>query len=364
MAITVPGSFTTAALPTTATPGADIYDVLVPHITAFKTTGVTVPAWEVYDQLDARDVVLLSRGDRRLGSGAGDTKIYVRIDAQTNAATLRITMHGDWSTVSSTGQLSTTVDAFSPGTTDPISLWIATNEYESVLVLERGTFRDGRTWGQAQRFMIPPAHKGTAFSTGSVAGGPNVIIPVDRDMTGLLQVGEQCWKVPQTATGSGLTVDTIEIGTVQAITTTTVELDITKAEPGDLIGCYPQPVYRGDADAVAGSSNFFIYDTAGGAAPVASNASSYSGNISSQDPNTSTGFASGAANLVRDNAVAEYYMGSKSLIHAFAASGADTMAGDDPVRVHYHNGLRFWLFPLLGTSGSWTTAVGPLEDSI
>jgi len=359
MTISVPGSFLTTTITTTATPGEEIYDIVVPHVQSFTTDGASSAAWETYDQIATRNVVLLSRGDKTLGNGAGDSKIYVQFDAETSATALRVTVHGDWSTASSTGSRSSATTVLTPGTTDDIAVWVGTNEYEGVLVFQRDTIEGHATWGQIFRAQIPAAHQGTAFATAAVAGGPDIIIPLDRNLINTLQVGHQCWKVPQTAVGDVLSGDAIAIGTVQAITASSVTLDIATVEIGDLIGCYPQPVYIGDA--TFDSTLEFVNDLVGtsGAIFTASNAA-YSGQHSIENPSINTDVALGSSSFPGENNVNEHFMGVRSLLHTWASTGKDTMVDGATERLHHNNDLKFWVFPQLGIADGRVAAVGPL----
>lgn len=221
-------SYSTASLPA-ATDAAAQLDAFLPilesAITAYQSNATD--AWEVYAALDtslaSRDTVYRSVGDRTLGSGAGDTSAFVRLE-RTSSITLQFSTYQDWSTASNTGvrQSSPAAVSLGAGAATSLEYFFCYNEYEFHCVLNEDSGAAWRYfgWGVADRSHVPPAATGIAFLDSAVTTGSSVVCALDRDISSDITVGQYVWITNRTAAGDPLEPADVEVVEVTAVSST------------------------------------------------------------------------------------------------------------------------------------------------
>lgn len=229
-------------------------DLFLPQIesalAAFQSSGTT--AWEIYDTLDAtlasRNRIYRSLGDRSLVSGAGDAWLLAQIN-RTATNTLTLNAYQDWSTSTSTGNRAANDALFFTVTADELNFFFSLHEYEFHCVWNQATAWNWFGWGNLVRTHVVPSHRGIALSTAAITAGTSVVIGLDRDISNTIEVGAPVWVMNRTATGNALESATIEIATVEAVTSTP-NITLTLANSfasGAMIGADPtaMAVWRG-----------------------------------------------------------------------------------------------------------------------
>ena len=211
-------------------------------IAAFLSNGTA--AWEVYDALDAnlatRNTIYRSLGDRTLVAGTGDTWLIAQLQ-RTAVDTLRIGTYQDWSTLSNTGNRESIASQSFLLSASELNYFISLNEYEFHCVFNQSTTWRWFGWASPVRTHVAPSHRGIALSSAAITAGTSVVIGLDRDISSSIQVGAPVWVMNRTPTGNALESATIEVATVEAVTSTpniTLTLDNSFAT-GALIGADP-----------------------------------------------------------------------------------------------------------------------------
>lgn len=247
--------------------GNDLYDALLDAIQTYESNSTT--AWETYDTIDTRDKVLKSKGDRTLAGGAGDAALYARLTWSEAANVLYIAGLQDFNTVTDTAVRGTDPNAglsVSDGDVNGDTDWyVIMNEYEVHILLLWGSTTYYCTFGSPIRSHVPPAHRGIAFTTAdaTAAGGANVVISIDRDISSTIQVGSNVWIYQLTPSGTTPVYSaTVEVLNVEAVSSTTITLKIaSNKKSGSIVGFDPCPMLV--TDGVPGVSGATIWTNAG-----------------------------------------------------------------------------------------------------
>ena len=235
-------TYSTGSFPasTTSVRVDNLFPVLETALTA--VTSNATQAWELYDDIDpalaSRDRVYKSVGDRNLGGGNGDVTIFLRLTRVGGQFFIRT--YQDWSTLTSTGSRLNTTSAVQMYT-GVATYHIFVNEYDlHLIIVDTSTVWFGAV--TPVRTHIRSDKNGVMFTTAAATAGSSVVISVDRDATGSIQVGQDVWIQNITAPGDALESETIQVATVEAITATTITLTIGSNVPsGAIIGTDPTP---------------------------------------------------------------------------------------------------------------------------
>lgn len=351
---TIPGISVHQTYASSTSSAIDTASRIVDFVTTFISPGATTPAWVVIDDQTGSefDVVLKSKGHLGETNGLGDTSILIRLKTSFTGTQLRVFVYQDWSTLSHTGTNGGENSVVIP-TTGTNDLWICVSEYEFVFVVRNNTTRAIFSCGSLIRAHIPPSQRGTCFATSTIGGGPDVVVPVDRDVTSTIQVGQNVWVVPQTAIGAALTSDTLQVAVpVTATTATTITLNTTDVPEGALIGLEPQ-----NTSVANHAQGIFTTNQAG--TPTSITAVTHSRNylFSQHAPNPNTGTGVLVPLTVSDNDVNEARRGSFGLMHIAADAGFSAESGDT-IRVGFNDEWKFWPFPAF--IGGKAICIGPL----
>lgn len=228
---------------------AALYNVLQAAFQSFQSNGGN--AWETYSTIAARDIVFRSLGDRTLVAGSGDANLFVRFtDAGVSGFILNT--YQDWSTLSATGQrpaqsggstLSSLTD------TDSVLYYGVVNEYEVTIAVFQGGNRWVMGFGSQIRNHIAPSTRGIARATATFTSGAGIVVPLDRDITSTIRVGQLVWVYDLCDTGAALPTQNAELCIVSAvaaanITLTTVVNNHGSATSRSIIGLDPSPCYE------------------------------------------------------------------------------------------------------------------------
>jgi len=350
--------FSSFDVASSATQGEDTYDQLITEIAAYQSNGVT--AWELYDDIAARDKVFRSVGDRTINGGAGDAVIYMRLVENLG---IRFRVYQDWSTSSHTGSRGTSEHLTLITDNVAVKFFYALDEYEFVFgVFQSGVRFDWGGVGITIRDHVIARESGVAFNTSQVVGaGAATVIPVDRDLQNLLHVGQKIWFIPQTPTGSALASATIETTTVTALDafSVTVALLNNTYEIGSIVGLDPCPSY-----AIHSANGIRMCHDGAGAAFVGTVAFGLGcvdflpGN-DHLDPSV-FGFHQGASCRIAEGTLPD--RGAFGLFLAFEENGTESAAEGEYYRVDGDNSQRYW--PINNLPGrSQNLSMGPLPAS-
>lgn len=255
MVASIPGRFSTGTLLASANNAAQVIDVIRQELLAYTVNGL--PAWQTYQTIasvdPARDFVMLSRGDPALL----DRWILIRLQ-RVNGSLLNVDPLLDWSTASSSGR-NENVNQHTCGG-GSIEWWAQVNEYSGFFVFDfSGT--SGLLFvyfGQPLRTHVPSNHQGTCFSTGAVTAGAGAVIPIDRNMTTNLQVGEGVDIVPIASPGAALPSPFVpERVVISAVGPTSITVvNLANNQPANcIIGDDPCPTFAKDGGTL--TSAFF-----------------------------------------------------------------------------------------------------------
>lgn len=221
-----------------------IVSVMETAIKAYKSA--SVDAWAEYQALDvalaSRDTVYLSLGDRNIGGGVGDAKMYLRFTRASTSIEFRV--YSDWSDTDKDGHQVQSSGGIAI-TAAPIEYWFVYNEYEFHGVFLQGGIWRYFGWGQAERVHMPTVNRGIAFTDAAVTGGGGPqVVGLDRSLLGNVTPGSTVWLINQTPTGQSLVANAAEHMRVGALTGAP---DIQLLDPvnsfaaGALVGYDPQP---------------------------------------------------------------------------------------------------------------------------
>lgn len=289
----------------------DVVDLFLPIIETQLGTYQTnsVSAWQVFDDIDAglatRDRVWQSRGDRTLGAGAGDTRLYVRITR--NLAQLRFNVYQDWSTLSSTGSRNPGPNTLFISSAE-LTYFFCYNEYEFHFIVNQGSSWAYTGFLNPARVHVPSQIAGVAFTTAAVTAGGPVTVGLDRDISGNIRVGQRVFFIRQTDPGAALESAEIEAPVVTAVTSTTVTVDslLSNYVGGSIVGF--DPCCFGCESTTSGALTFLNTHGADGVSLLSSNQSmigQFFDNTSESDEDPApTGFFQGARMQLQDNVFA------------------------------------------------------------
>ncbi len=300
-------------------------------------------------------------GDRNLVSGVGDTSGYVVFDART-ATQVRAAQGHDWSTPDQ--DLATGINAvvFNFVASTEMNIFGSINEYEMLFIINQSATWQLIWFGVPVRTQAPAGHQGVARITAPVTGGVgNQQIPVDRDLTADLIVGENVWLVNQTADGDSLAGTTIDVVPVVSVGANFVECNptnnfVTKS----LIGLDPCPV------GLARGSNMqtsFSTDEVGAYADLLYNASIGTSVVEGGvDPST-MGYFRGYRAEFSSTGVPSSHRGVPSLLSWWSVDPTpqDFPANADVNRDNFDNKRLFAPFPALTSLAGYHLNLGPFE---
>jgi hypothetical protein len=215
--------------------------ILETQLATYQTNAVD--AWQVFDDIDpalaTRDRVWQSRGDRTLASGAGDTRLYIRIQ-RTSAMQLGYGVYQDWATLTSTGSRNPFTDTQNFNATE-LNYFFCYNEYEFHFVVNQGASWTYTAWVNPARLHIPTQVNGVAFTTAVASAGSSVTVNLDRDISSNIVVGQRVFIMRQTDPGTALEPDGIELPEVTAVTASSITFDAlaTSFVGGSIVGLDP-----------------------------------------------------------------------------------------------------------------------------
>ena len=152
-------------------PAEDVFTELSTLLTA--RTSNSTQSWELYDDVSAFKKIYKSVGDRTINSGAGNTTIFLQLEAET-ATRFRASAFQDWSTASSTGSRGTTTsgDINFTVSTD-VEYYFSVDDYELCWLSYQGAGTIESEWrsfsaGSTMRDHVADGGAGVAFSTAEV----------------------------------------------------------------------------------------------------------------------------------------------------------------------------------------------------
>lgn len=248
----------------------EMFTVLDTTIRAYQSNGTD--AWEAYETINAtpgsQDIVYRSVGDRTLASGAGDAALFIRVTQQ-STNDMRFLAYQDWSTASSTGS---NVNATSQTTwlnlneVSGFQYWCFVNEYEYVLLIKQGNFWHYVHFGSPIRSHIPAAASGIAFTTAAATAGSNVTVNLDRDISSSIRDStatggaQLVWIYNLTPAAAALRSATIELATVQTITSTSITFQSlsNSFDSGAIVGLDPSPMFVCREDILSHGGNIDV----------------------------------------------------------------------------------------------------------
>ena len=371
MARTYPSFHATGTIAIDPDPAQLLFDIIAGHLATFTTSGASTPAWEIWHTISANDLIYRSRGDRTLANGAGDAAIFLQLRWQSTTQ-VRVRVYQDYSPNDGAGSRFTNEQTISLSTSQVATYWIALNEYELATVINRSTTWDSFMAGMPFRSHIPLNHRGVAFTTGAVAPGASVSIPLDRDMTdstfGGLQVNEQVWIYNVNTGGSEVLGSAIvELVTIDSITATEIVVSnvVGSFNSGAIVGLDPCPMYRCEAE-ISGTLPTMVNDINGAVASLSTGKlDRWRGTETSHDPAAGTGMVHGAARLLvsHTSAAAQPYRGTYTLIARCPDDGVtDSVDPTNFYRANFDDTKKFWAFPGLGNVSGFITIMGPLGE--
>jgi hypothetical protein len=226
----------------------------VAELTAFQSNATD--AWEEYAFVTLAPLVLFDRvyrslGDRTLVSGAGDANLFVRI--QRVGFTIYFNAYQDWDTGAETGLREAVVMGGHGVTLDDaaqIDYWGVRNEYEFVIVWKQLGISYFLVLGSPVRSHVPSLASGIARSTANVTAGAGAIIPLDRDISAEISVGQRIWVYDVVDTGASFPLlhNNAEIAEVSAVTATNITVvnlanNHGTATSKSIVGLDPCPMY-------------------------------------------------------------------------------------------------------------------------
>lgn len=240
----------------------NVINKLVEKLTEHQSGGVN--AWSLADQIDTGanyEAVFHSLGDRSLGSGAGDTDIWLYIHLATDDVTVEVAQDyspttGVWSTGAYRNAGGQSISNISD--TAAVDWFSVCNEYEFYwYMLQSGNWQCFHV-GQLIR-PYSSALNGVARTTSQSGTGNGVVFGLDRDITANIKVGQYVWLVNQTPDGLGIQSVGVDLCPVQAITSNSITLDgVTNTYAnGSLVGIDPAANYiaQGSASTIYFVSN-------------------------------------------------------------------------------------------------------------
>lgn len=328
-------------------------------------------AWELADQIDTGvdyEAVFHSVGDRSLGSGSnkGDTDIWVWIhqrsvdDFQMRVAQDYSPTDGNWAGGSyrpaGSSDFTTNVSD-----TAAIDWWSVCNEYEFHFIWLQGGVYHVFGFGQLIR-PFSEALNGVARVTSQSGTGNGVVIGLDRDISGNIEVGQYVWLVNQTPDGNSIQSVGIDVCEVTAVGPSSITLDgVTNTYAvGSLCGLDPAPVFAKNA------STGSIYFTG-----------LLDGTYASESGNYGTTVNPGASALYEpdyDPGVDQLYVGFQPFVQMSIAPRGfrgkfqhvriftfGTQADQDLMEIDFDSGQRWKAFVSSGVLwfGGWVVGYGP-----
>jgi hypothetical protein len=239
------------------------------EIEAFQSAGVD--AWEEFDVLDAapvpRNEIWRSLGDRNLVAGAGDANLFFQLELRLDNF-FYMNAWQDWETAVGTGiRGAQTVSglSFTLDDTGQLDYFGVRNEYEFSLAFVQSGTRYLLGFGSPIRNHIAPATRGIARATGNVVAGGPVVIPLDRDISSLIKVGQFVWVYDIVTPGSPFPGghDNAEIAVVTAVTATNITVlslvnNHGTATSKAIIGLDPCPMYMFFAQATSNPAAIYL----------------------------------------------------------------------------------------------------------
>jgi hypothetical protein len=232
-----------------------LMDLVRSHLVAYRENALQ--CWFQYDNLAVNDIVFLSKGDPTL-TGGGDTKIFIRMMSNAGGW-LECRAFSDWSQPGNAGRRENTNTSFDIDFTvsdvAQTRYWLWVNAYCFILTVESGGVYNVMVCGEPDRTHIPASRNGRGYTTAISGTGANVVVPIDRDLRGRLQVGQILWLIDQTPVGAALIADHVETPTVVAVSANSVTVSniVSAFQSGTLIGLDPQNVCTGGGATATGS---------------------------------------------------------------------------------------------------------------
>lgn len=237
--------------------GQSAYLAMIADLEAYQSNGIQ--AWQrVYDYGATPpnyNYLYLSKGNRALGGGAGDARIWVRLEH--NNGTLYYSAFRDATTTNGTGTDQTTQAAHGiiGGAPDNTVVHSVVSEYEATFAFVNAV-NSPYAYNTVVNFGVPVRHHllggtdGVAFlSSGATASGSPVVLSVDRDLTGIVQPGKQkVWIYDCTPEGNALiTPNVVEAQDVTAVTDTTITVAAlgNNRSTGAIVGLDPSSTIVG-----------------------------------------------------------------------------------------------------------------------
>lgn len=234
----------------------NIYNDLIAALTAYQNN--SQDAWEEIDVVNAtsnrQEIVYQSRGDRTLGpSGEGDANLIIKVQ-QFSDTDIYFDAYQDWSTNSSTGSRNAGGSSTRwTGIDENASYryWYLSNEYEFVFLLKQEHVWYYVHFGSPIRRHIPSVAEGIAFTTASASSGSSVTVALDRDITASIVDSsdpngpQRVWIYNVTPVGNALRASTVDVTTVNAITSTTITFAslANNFDSGAIVGLDPSPMF-------------------------------------------------------------------------------------------------------------------------
>lgn len=233
----------------------NFFNLFKSSLEAFLSAGTA--AWQSYYLYQPgpalpRDQVWRSLGDRNLLAGSGDANLFVRAGMDAGGV-FSIDAYQDVSTAAGATLREAAGAGFltlSFSDTAAIDYWGVRNEYEYVMILRQSGTTRIIAFGSPRRIHIASVAAGIARATGNVTAGSPRVIPVDRDLTGLITVGQRVWVYDVVDTGAAFPGghDNAEVATVTAvaagsITVATLVNAHGTATSKAIVGLDPCPMY-------------------------------------------------------------------------------------------------------------------------
>lgn len=298
------------------------------------------PAW-VITQTSASPITYtaVSRGDLNLGGGNGDADIRLTF-TMSGANTCLITAHQNGA---SSGAASMSLNSI-----QNIGYTIRYNEYECSLVTIVGAAHRFTSFGSPVRAHIPASAAGVCFTTGAVSAGVGVVVPVDRDCTQTIRVGQFVWVFASTG-------DVLEVATVTAVTSSTITLTLTGAHPaGAIVGLDPSPVYALSAATGAPPTAVFPNNINGVAAITNGGCDPRRTAVveAESDPSPTGYYVGLQATLFVPN-------GFRGIVQHAVFWPIGTQNDGDLMRDNYDDAQRYHVYPSYNITGGFCVSIGP-----
>ena len=306
-----------------------------------------------------------SQGSPLLGGGAGDADLWILL--QEYASGIYCRTMSDFCPAANTYQRQTSNSGSTINITDTgaFDWWSVVNDYEFTFVMVQGGTYYAVWGGQPLNGLGEGSAIGgrARLSVATSTTGNGIVLSLDRDLTGLLTVGQKIYLLNQTPDGAGaLSNDFCEIVTVAAVGSSTVTVDGVVNQPyqiGSLVGLYPF------CCSCAASGSSFLGTIYSSIFPNATTGAATSGTITiffasgfetNMDPDFAGIYRMGRVYIGSGSSLGYYGVAETLLVCPLGAQAAG-----DRMLIDNSSAKAYWVFPALipGAMGGGCTCIGP-----